>query len=426
MDILIKNGRVLDPSQNIDTITDLLIEGDRITKIAPSIKDIKKYVQEIDAEGHWVMPGLIDLHVHLRDPGFKHKETIATGTASAAAGGFTTVCAMPNTSPTTDNEIVVAYILSKASKESTVNVLPIGSITKGLEGKELSAIGEMKEAGIIALSDDGKTVDNPALYKTAMKYAKMFNLPILAHCEDTRLVGQGQINAGPHAETMGFKGIAPEAEEIIIARDITLARVTNCPLHICHISTKEGVELVRLAKAKGQKVTAEVAPHHFSLTDTDITSYDANYKMSPPLRSQADKDALRAGLKDGTIDAIATDHAPHHGDEKNCEFELAMNGIVGLETALPLTITHLINTNILTPLQMVEKLSTNPAKILGIDKGTLKPGSVADITIINPNTSYKIDVNSFKSKSNNSPFHDHPVAGQVTHTIVAGQIVYQH
>jgi len=423
MTILIKNGRVLDPATNLDSQMDILVEGGKITQIAPSISH--KTAEIIDAAGHWVTPGLIDMHVHLRDPGQQHKETIATGTAAAAAGGFTTICCMPNTTPTMDNEIVVEYVTSRAAKEGVVNVLPIGSITKGLAGEELSAIGKMKEAGICAISDDGKTVENPVVLKTAMKYAKMFDLPMLSHCEDLRLVGKGQINAGTHAETMGFRGIAPEAEEIVIARDITLARVTGVQLHICHVSTAEGVELVRQAQKAGQNVTAEVCPHHFTLIDEDITDYDANYKMSPPLRSKKDRDALLQGLQDGTIGVIATDHAPHHEDEKNCEFEKAMNGIVGLETAVPLCISELVNTKKLTPLQMIATLTTNPAKILGLDKGTLKVGADADITIIDPAKKYAIDKNTFASKSRNTPFHGREVTGAVAWTIVDGKVVYK-
>jgi len=333
---------------------------------------------------------------------------------------------MPNTSPVIDNEIVVEYVTSKAAKEGVVNVIPIGSITKGLAGEELSAIGEMKEAGIRAISDDGKTVENPSLLKTAMKYANMFGLPMLSHCEDLRLVGKGQINAGAHAEIMGFRGIAPEAEEIVIARDIVLARVTGAKLHICHVSTAEGVELVRAAQRAGLPVTAEVCPHHFTLIDEDITQYDANFKMSPPLRSAKDRDALKKALQDGTIGVIATDHAPHHEDEKNCEFENAMNGIVGLETAVPLCITELVQTKTLTPLQLVAVLSTNPAKILGLDKGCLKLGANADITIIDPGETYTIDKNKFHSQSRNTPFHGREVTGRVVYTIVGGRVVYSH
>ncbi|MCL2285684.1 MAG: dihydroorotase [Firmicutes bacterium] len=422
--LVITNGRIIDPSVNLDTKTDILVQDGKIAEIAPSIS-VKENTEIIDATGCWVTPGLIDMHVHLRDPGQRHKETIVTGTRAAAAGGFTTICCMPNTSPVMDNEVVVEYVTSKAAKEAIVNVLPIGSITKGLAGEELSAIGEMKDAGICAVSDDGKTVENPSLYKTAMKYAAMFGLPILAHCEDLRLVGKGQINAGPHAELMGFRGIAPEAEEIIIARDIILARVTGAQLHICHVSTAEGVALIRVAQEAGLPVTAEVCPHHFTLIDENITEYDANFKMSPPLRSRKDRDALLQGLQDGTIGVIATDHAPHHEDEKNCEFEDAMNGIVGLETAVPLGITELVLKGKLTPSRLIAALSTNPAKILKLNKGTLQPGADADITIINPDDTYVIDKNKFHSKSRNTPFHGLEVTGRVTHTIVGGKVVYE-
>jgi len=416
MNTLIKNGRVLDPATGTDEIKDIFVRDGVIDEGLP----IAGFT-EIDAAGCWVVPGLVDMHVHLRDPGQRHKETIATGTAAAAAGGFTTVCCMPNTSPVIDNEIVVEYVTSRAVKEGVVRVVPIGAITKGLAGEELSAIGEMKEAGIVAISDDGKTVDNPALFKTAMKYATMFDLPVLAHCEDLRLVGRGQINAGAHAEVMGFRGIAPEAEELVIARDIVLARVTGARLHICHVSTAEGVELVRRAQAAGQNVTAEVCPHHFTLVDEDIAEYDANYKMSPPLRSKKDRAAVIEGLRDGTISVIATDHAPHHEDEKNCEFEDAMNGIVGLETAVPLTITEL--GGVLSPLEIVAKLSTNPARILGLDAGSLDKR--ADITIIDPNCEYVIDKNAFQSKSRNTPFDGRTVRGKVMYTIVGGKVVYE-
>ena len=420
MNILIKNGRVIDPSVNLDSVMDVLIVNGKISQgSAP------ENVEIIDATGKWVAPGFIDMHVHLRDPGQRHKETIATGTNAAAAGGFTTICCMPNTSPVIDNEIVVEYVTSKAAKDGIINVLPIGSITKGLLGEELSAIGEMKNAGICAISDDGKTVENPSLLKTAMKYAKMFDLPILSHCEDLRLVGRGQINAGSHAELMGFRGIAPEAEEIIIARDIILARVTGAKLHICHVSTAEGVELIRAARKAGQDVTAEVCPHHFTLIDEDVTDYDANFKMSPPLRSKRDVAAIKDGLKDGTISVIATDHAPHHEDEKNCEFEDAMNGIVGLETAVPLCLSEL--TDVLTPIQIVAALSANPAKILGLaNKGSLQAGADGDITIIDPYLAHNIDKNAFQSKSKNTPFHGRKVTGRVTHTIVGGKVVHRN
>ena len=421
MKLLIKNGHVLDPANKIDAKMDLLIEDGKIKEIGNNIE--VEVTETIDAEGMWVTPGLIDVHTHLRDPGFKHKETIKTGTQSAAKGGFTTICCMPNTSPVIDNDIVVEYVKSKAEKEGIVNVLPIGSITKGMQGDELSDIGSMAISGICAVSEDGKTVKNASLMKTAMKYAHMFDLPILSHCEDLQLVGKGQINASATSTLLGLKGISNDSEELIVARDIILARSTNTRLHICHVSTKESIEHIRLAKLNGQKVTAEVCPHHFALSDEDITDYDANFKMSPPLRSKKDVEALKQALKDGTIGIIATDHAPHHEDEKNCEFQNALNGIIGLETAVPISITELVETGILTPMELIEKLTTNPAELLGIEKGCLSIGSDADVTIIDPSAEYKIDKNKFASLSRNTPFNGRKVKGKVNYTIVKGKVV---
>ncbi|MCL2016051.1 MAG: dihydroorotase [Defluviitaleaceae bacterium] len=425
--ITIKNGRILDPANNIDEILDLTIENGVITQIGKNLPEglrTGEKSQAINAENMWVVPGLIDMHVHLRDPGYKHKETIKTGTQAAAKGGFTTICAMANTNPVTDNEIVVEYITSKARKEGVVHVLPIGSVTKGMAGQELSAIGEMAAAGICAISEDGKFVENPALLKTAMTYAKMFNLPILSHCEEPRITGSGQIAAGNHAENLGLKGIIPESEEMAVARDIILAKAAKSRLHICHVSTQESLYHIRNAKAKGIAVTAEVTPHHFTLCVEDIPPYDANFKMSPPLRTAADIAALKAALQDGTIDVIATDHAPHHADDKNCEFELAQNGIIGLETAISLSITELIEPKILTPLEWVAKLTVNPAKILGLaDKGSLTIGTNADVTIIDPNVEYTIDKNNFASLSKNTPFVGRKTKGKALYTIVAGKII---
>ncbi|MCL1987115.1 MAG: dihydroorotase [Firmicutes bacterium] len=420
--ITIKNGRILDPSNNIDEILDLTIENGVITQLGKNLPTAEDS-QVINAQNMWVVPGLIDMHVHLRDPGYRHKETIKTGTKAAAMGGFTTICPMANTNPVTDNEIVVEYILSKAQKEGVVNVLPVGSVTKAMAGQELSAIGEMAAAGICAISEDGKFVENPALLKTAMTYAKMFNLPVLSHCEDPRITGSGQINAGKYAEKIGLKGIIPESEEIAVARDIILAKATKSKLHICHVSTAAALQHIRNAKAANIAVTAEVAPHHFTLHDEDIPPYNANFKMSPPLRSAEDISAIKAALQDGTIDVIATDHAPHHEDDKNCEFEQAQNGIIGLETAVPLSITELIEPKILTPLQWISKLTCNPAKILNLDKGTLTVGKIADVTIINPNIEYTIDKQKFVSLSKNTPFDGRKTKGKALYTIVAGKII---
>ncbi len=420
MKTVIKNGRLLNPATNTDELLDILIEDDKILKIE---KDIKEEAEIIDAKGCWVTPGLIDVHVHLREPGFEHKETIATGTRSAAMGGFTTVCCMPNTSPVIDNEILVEYIKLKTAREGVVNVLPIGSITRGQLGEELSNIGKMVEAGACAISEDGKSVDNAALMKTALKYAKMFNIPVLSHCEDRKLVGSGQMNASEFSQMLGLKGISNDSEEVFVSRDIILAESVGAKLHLCHLSTKGSVELLRSAKARGANVTAEVCPHHFALTEKAVEGYDTNAKMNPPLRSEKDVEAIKKALGDGTIEIIATDHAPHHIDEKNCEFDLAANGIVGLETAVPLCITELVETKIITPIELIRKLTENPAKMLGIDKGNIEVGKIADITIIDPNATYEIEVNKFQSKGKNSPFGGRKVSGKVLYTIVAGKVV---
>lgn len=398
-----------------------MVEDGIIKEICDTIDDQSDEI--IDAQGLWVTPGLIDVHVHLREPGYEYKETIASGSRAAAKGGFTTICCMPNTNPVVDNEVLVEYIKMKAEREAVVNVLPIGSITKSQQGEVLSNIGKMAKAGICAISEDGKSVKNAGLLKKAMKYASMYNIPVFSHCEDMSLVGNGVMNSGEMAERVGMKGISSDSEEVIVARDIILARSTEVRLHICHISTKGSVQLVREAKMRGENISAEVCPHHFSLTDEVVEGYDANTKMNPPLRMLKDLESLKEGLKDHTIEIIATDHAPHHEDEKNCEYDRAAFGIVGLETALSLGITNLVEENVLTPLELIEKMSTNPAKLLRIDKGCLEIGKVADITIINPNEEYEVDVNTFASKSKNTPFNGSKVKGRVRYTIVSGKIV---
>ncbi len=423
MKLLIKNGRILDPSSMLDEVQDLLVEDGFIVKVE---KDIEITADEtIDASGFFVMPGLIDLHVHLREPGFEHKETIKSGTLAAARGGFTTICPMPNTKPVTDNAEVVKYVLDKTLKDGVVNVLPVGAVTLGQSGKELADITAMAKSGAVAISEDGKSVMNLSLYKEAMISAVKNNIVVMAHCEDHDLVQGGVINAGEKATQLNIKGISNEVEDRIVERDILLAEETGAKLHLCHCSTKGSVLLTKEAKNKKISVTAEVCPHHFVLTDADIVDANSNYKMNPPLRTKEDVLALKEGLRDGIIDVISTDHAPHHADEKAQSIVDAPFGIVGLETAVALTITELVDTGYLTPLEMAEKMSTNPAKILGIDKGSLKPGKVADITIIDPNASYKIDVNTFLSKGKNTPFHGRPVKGKVMVTIVNGKIVFK-
>ncbi len=424
MTILIKNGRVIDPSVNLDKVMDILIEDNKIKDLDENINIVAD--KEIDAKGKWVTPGLIDIHVHLREPGYEYKETIATGTRSACKGGFTTICCMPNTNPVIDSEIMVEYIKLKVQREGYVNVLPIGAITKGQQGEELANIGQMVNAGVCAISEDGKTVKNAGLLKKAMKYASMFNIPMMSHCEDVNLVGGGAMNSGVTSELLGIKGISQDSEEVIVARDIILAKSTGIHLHLCHISTKGSVQLLKEAKLRGEKVTAEVCPHHFTLTDKAVEGYDTNTKMNPPLRSSEDVECLKKALADGIIEVIATDHAPHHFDDKNCEYEKASFGIVGLETSVALSITELVNKGYLTPIQLIEKMSTNPAKILGIDKGTLQKGKIADITIIDPEVEYTIDASKFESKSKNTPFNNYKVKGKAMYTILNGEIIMEN
>lgn len=424
MKILIKNGRILNPATGIDDKLDLLVVGDCIEKQSREITDEADLT--IDASGCFVMPGLIDLHVHLRDPGFLYKETIETGIYAAAKGGFTTICAMPNTSPATDSLEVVNYIKKEADRINMVHVLPIGAVTLGQEGKKLINIQAMKEAGICAISEDGKSVLDVSLYKEAMVAAKKNNIPVFAHCEDADLVKGGLINEGTKAQELGFPGISNESEEVIVERDILLAKETKVHLHLCHCSTEGSVELVEKAKNQGVQVTAEVCPHHFTLTQEDIPGDDANYKMNPPLRSLKDQKALLTGLKNNSIDVIATDHAPHSEEEKRRSIKDAPFGITGLETAVSLTITELLHKGVLTPIQIAEKLSYNPARILGIDKGNIEPGKIADITIIDPEAEYIIDKNTFVSKGKNTPFHRKKVKGKVVCTIAEGKVVYKN
>lgn len=420
--LIIKNGRVIDPANKIDGIMDVLVCDGVIKAVAESINE--KADKVIDAKGCWVTPGFIDLHVHLREPGFERKETIATGTRSGAMGGFTTICAMPNTNPVTDNEILVEYVKLKAEREGVINVLPIGAITKGQKGEELAEIGKMAQVGACAISEDGKSVANPSLMKTALKYAKMFDLPVFDHCEEITLA-KGCMNAGDRASIMGLKGISNDSEELIVSRDMILADSVNAKIHLCHISTAGSVELIKQAKKRGISVTAEATPHHFTLCDEDIVDYDANFKMNPPLRSRKDLEAIRQALKDNVIEVIATDHAPHHVDEKNCEFEKAANGIIGLETSFALGVTELVHKGVLTPGELIEKMSYNPAKILNCDKGTLSCGAVADITISNPDTEYIINVDEMVSKAKNTPFGGRTVKGKVLYTIVNGKVVVE-
>jgi dihydroorotase len=419
MTIYIKNGRVIDPANRFDALAGLFIKDGLISPVTSGAKNADI---TIDAEGCWVTPGFIDLHAHLREPGFEYKETIATGVEAAAAGGFCAVCAMPNTNPVADSPAVLSYIKKEAEKYNLSRVLPICSVTVGQRGKTLCDYAALK--GAVAISEDGKSVQDDDIMQQAFFAAKVAGLPVFSHCERESLVNGGVLNAGSAAERLGLPGITNETEENIIARDIELAKKARARLHICHVTTAGGVELVRDAQKSGAAVTCEVCPHHFTLTDDDIDGDDANFKMAPPLRSKADRAALIEGLRDGAVSAIATDHAPHSAEDKAGGFLNATNGVIGLETALPLAVTEL--SGVLTPLELVEKLSLNPARILGINGGALSPGSVADVTIIDPTEVYTIDVSRFRSKSKNSPFNGRNVKGRVLYTIISGRVAYDY
>lgn len=424
MTILIKNGRLINPSENLDKVMDIFVEDGIIKEKAESIE--KQADTVIDAAGCYVMPGLIDLHVHFRDPGLTYKEDIETGSKAAAKGGFTTVCCMPNTKPVVDNVETVKYIIEKGEKTGLTNVLPVGAVTKNMAGVEITDVEELKKAGICAISEDGKSVMNSGVYRKAMKNAAKANVPVLAHCEDINLVEGGVINLGDKSSELGVKGISNAVEDVIAMRDIMLAKETGATLHLCHCSTKDSVEMVKRAKEEGIKVTAEVCPHHFSMCSDDITSNDGNFKMNPPLRAREDMEALIKGLQDDIMDVISTDHAPHSAEEKAKDLEHAPFGIVGLETSVALTVTNLVKKGYLTPMQMAVKMSYNPAKVLGIPKGTLDEGKIADITIIDPDKEYTIDVNTFESKGKNTPFDGYKVSGEVEYTILNGKVVYSN
>lgn len=422
MRILIKNGRVLNPATNLDEITDILIKDDKIIAIETRITENTDKV--IDASGKFVMPGFIDLHVHFRDPGFTYKEDIFTGMKAAANGGFTTVFAMPNTNPIADNAEIIEYVHNKAKEGKCINVYQIGAITKNQEGNVLSDIKNMIKSGCPAISEDGKSVMNANLYREAMKIAAELDIPILAHCEDINLVNGGCVNADAKTKELGLPGITNAVEDVIVARDILIAKETGARLHLCHCSTADSVKMVKAAKEEGLLVSAEVCPHHFILTSNDIDITNTNYKMNPPLRTRKDVDALKEGLKSGIIDVISTDHAPHTAEEKNTTFQKAPFGIVGLETSASLTYSELVLNKYLTPLQMAAVMSYNPAKIMKIDKGDIQVGKIADIVIFDPNITYIIDKTTFASKSKNTPFHNRKVTGKVIYTICNGNIVF--
>ncbi|TDJ51859.1 MAG: dihydroorotase [Nitrospina sp.] len=426
MKILISNGRLIDPANQRDEISDILIDKGKIAAIAKPGRIPKQDTdgaKVIDATDQIVAPGFIDMHVHFREPGFEYKETIETGCQSAAAGGFTTVAMMPNTHPVNDNRSVTEFMLSQAKAHGVVNVLSIGAVSVGLQGEKLTDMGDLKTAGVVAYSDDGHPVMNNELMRRALEYSKMFDLPIIQHCEVLDLTAGGCMNESRVSTELGLKGMPTEGEDIMVYRDIALLEKTGGRVHVAHISSAQSVDLVRQAKAKGLAVTCEVAPHHFSLTDEAVRGYDTNSKMSPPLREQKDVAAIKQGLQDGTIDMIATDHAPHDLADKQMDYQSACFGIVGLETALPLTL-KLIDEKVITLPQMVALFTAQPAEIFKLDKGNLAVGKDADVVVFDPQVEYNIDVQKFKSKSKNSPFHGWPVKGRVTHTLVMGKIVH--
>jgi dihydroorotase len=425
MKLLIKNGIIVEPAKNLQQQLDILIENGKIIRIAKKI-ELKEKIETIDAKNYIVSSGLIDIHTHLREPGNEDEETIATGTRAAAAGGFTTIFCMPNTNPPIDNQATVELVMLKAKNEGLINVLPVGCITKQRKGEELTEIGELKNAGVVAISDDGSSVKNSKIMRRALEYAKMFDLVIISHCEDTDLSKDGVVNEGKVSTLLGLRGIPKEAEEIMVIRDIILASLTQSKLHITHVSTKGSIDFIRQAKKSGIKITCDVTPHHFVLTEDKLLEYpyDTNLKMNPPLRTQEDLDAIIEAIKDDVIDCIASDHAPHTIEEKNKEFDLAPFGIIGLETVLPLCITYLYYKHKIPLIKIIEKLTTNPAKIFGLKtKGKIELGFDADLTIFSLDEEFIVD--KFYSKSTNSPFVGWKLKGKIKYTICNGKVVYK-
>ena len=422
MRILIKGGRVIDPENNIDKVTDVFIDKGVISEIGDDLGLEGIDMEVIDAAGKIVSPGLVDMHCHLRDPGQEYKEDIETGTRSAVMGGITSIACMPNTKPAADNETVISYIINKAKEVGHVNVYPIGAVSKGLKGEELAEIGEMKFAGAVAISDDGRPVTESGLMRRAMEYADMFDMKVISHCEDLGLADGGYMNEGAVATAMGLRGITRAAEEVMVSRDIIIAEAIGTPVHIAHVSTRLSVDLVRQAKKRGVRVTCETCPHYFTLTEKAVEGFNTFAKMNPPLRTDDDVAAIKEGLKDGTIDCIVTDHAPHHIDEKNCEFALALNGIVGFETSLGLGLKYLVEPGILTINELIEKMAVNPSRILGLNKGNLKIGNAADVTVFDPNKEWTVDITKLHSKSKNSPYDGFKLLGKPEYVIVGGKI----
>lgn len=429
MKLLLTGARIIDPSQKMDGRLDVFIENGKVVKIGNNLsksiksKDSGKITKIIDLPGMIIVPGLMDMHTHLREPGFEYKETVASGTAAAVAGGFTSIACMPNTNPINDNRSITEFIKRKAAEAALANVYPIGAISMNSEGSKLTEFWDLKEAGIVAVSDDGKPVMNAALMRRAMEYAHSLQLPVISHCEDVNLSANGLMNEGYYSTILGLNGIPSTAEEVMVARDILIAEFTKTAVHIAHVSTAGSVLLIRDAKARGISVTAETAPHYFTLTDESVQGYDTNYKINPPLRSDHDVKAIKEGLADGTIDVIACDHAPHGRTDKEVEFEYAANGISGLETSLALSL-NLISSKTLTWPELIDKMSIQPARILNLSKGTLKEGADADMTVIDPQLKWTVDVQAFRSRGKNSPFHGRQMQGKAILTIVGGEIKY--
>ena len=402
---------------------DIVVEGNRIAQVGKNIKG--NFDEIIEADGLTALPAFIDMHVHLREPGLEYKEDISSGSAAAVAGGFSTVCCMPNTKPVTDNRYIVKYIVDRAKEVDLAKVYPIGAITVGLKGESMAEMGSMKEAGAIAMSDDGQPVTTAQMMRLALEYAKDYNLLLCSHCEEKSLINEGVVNEGENATKAGLKGIPSCAEDIMIAREIILAEMLDTKVHICHVSTAGGVQLIREAKARGVKVSCETCPHYIAGTDELILDYDTNSKVNPPMRTEKDRQAILAGLADGTIDVIATDHAPHHYEDKNVDFSAAANGISGLESAFALSYTYLVDSGVITLDKLIELMSQKPAKLLGLESGNLKVGGLADITLVDLNKIYKIDAKTFKSKGKNTPFDGWEVKGKVCATVVEGKIKYK-
>jgi dihydroorotase len=421
--LLLKGGRVVDPANGVDGTRDVLIEGGRIARVGRDLPPGAARVWEVP-RGVVIAPGLIDMHVHLREPGQEHKETVATGTAAAVAGGFTAVACMPNTEPVNDQASITRFILQRAAEAGLARVYPIGAVSRGSQGEYLAELGDLRAAGCVAVSDDGRPVASAILMRRALEYAGMFGMPVIDHCEDPTLKGEGVAHEGFHAARLGLRGIPAVAEEIMVERDVTLAGFTGGRVHIAHLSTRGSLRAVRAGKERGIRVTCEVTPHHFTLTDAALEGYDTNVKMNPPLREAADRDALVEGLADGSVDAIATDHAPHHYDEKHVEFDRAPFGIVGLETAVPLALDRLVHPGRIGLARLVELLSVNPARILGVPGGSLAEGAPADLTLLAPDLSVTIDPAKLRSRSRNTPFGGWTLRGGVAATIVGGRVLF--